>query len=76
MILFSGKVRYLLDRATGCLREAKRAIDRVHKAMTAVKPAEDTNLYAGLEEAFKFRDQRAGHGLLLLGRPADLRRRG
>jgi hypothetical protein len=55
VILFSGKVRYLLESGDWMPYEKERSIDRVHKAMSAVKPAEDTNLYAGLEEAFKYR---------------------
>jgi hypothetical protein len=55
IILFSGRVRYLLEAGDWIAYEKERSIDRVHKAMSAVKPAEDTNLYAGLEEAFKYR---------------------
>jgi predicted nucleic acid-binding Zn-ribbon protein len=55
VILFSGRVRYLLEAGEWMPYEKEKSIDRVHKAMTAVKPAEDTNLYAGLEEAFKYR---------------------
>ena len=75
VILFSGKVRYLLEAGDWIPYEKEKSIDRVYKAMSAVKPAEDTNLYAGLEEAFKYRGQGAGHRLLLLGRPADVRAR-
>jgi von Willebrand factor type A domain len=57
LILFSGKVRYLLESGEWMTYEKEKSIDRVHKALTAVKPAEDTNLYAGLEEAFKYRDK-------------------
>jgi predicted nucleic acid-binding Zn-ribbon protein len=55
VILFSGRARYLLEAGDWMPYEKEKSIDRVHKAMTAVKPAEDTNLYAGLEEAFKYR---------------------
>ena len=55
VILFSGKVRYLFDAGDWVAYEKEKSIDRVYKAMSAIKPAEDTNLYAGLEEAFKFR---------------------
>ena len=55
VILFSGKVRYLLEAGDWITYEKEKSIDRVHKAMSAVKPAEDTNLYAGLEESFKYR---------------------
>ena len=57
VILFSGKVRYLLESGDWMAYEKEKSIDRVYKAMSAVKPAEDTNLYAGLEEAFKYRDK-------------------
>jgi predicted nucleic acid-binding Zn-ribbon protein len=57
VILFSGKVRYLLEAGDWMAYEKEKSIDRVYKAMSAVKPAEDTNLYAGLEEAFKYRDR-------------------
>src|SRR5262245_21559458 len=57
VIMFSGKVRYLLEAGDWIPYEKEKSIDRVHKAITAVKPAEDTNLYAGLEEAFKYRDK-------------------
>jgi predicted nucleic acid-binding Zn-ribbon protein len=55
VILFSGRVRYLLEAGDWMPYEKEKSIDRVQRAMTAVKPAEDTNLYAGLEEAFKYR---------------------
>jgi hypothetical protein len=57
VILFSNRVRYLLEPGDWIPFEKEKSIDRVHRALTAVKPAEDTNLYAGLEEAFKFRDK-------------------
>lgn len=57
VILFSGKVRYLLDASDWMTYEKEKSIDLVHKAMTAIKPAEDTNMYAGLEETFKYRDR-------------------
>lgn len=55
VILFSGRVRYLLEAGDWISYEKEKSIERVHKALSAVKPAEDTNLYAGLEEAFKYR---------------------
>src|SRR5262249_55607556 len=57
VILFSGRVRYLLESGDWIPYEREKSIDRVHKAMSAVKPAEDTNLYAGLEGACKDRDR-------------------
>ncbi len=55
VILFSGKVRYLLEAGDWIRYEKEKSIERVRKSLLAVKPAEDTNLYAGLEEAFKYR---------------------
>ena len=57
VILFSGKVRYLLEAGDWIKYEKEKSIDRVHKAMTPIKPAEDTNMYLGLEETFKYRDK-------------------
>jgi len=57
VILFSSKVRYLLEAGDWITYEKEKSIDRVHAALTAIKPAEDTNLYSGLEEAFKYRDK-------------------
>jgi hypothetical protein len=57
VILFSGKVRYLLDAGDWIKYEKEKSIERVRRALLAVKPAEDTNLYAGLEEAFKYRSK-------------------
>jgi len=55
VILFSSKVRYLLDSGDWMKYEKEKSIDRVQRALTAIKPLEDTNLYSGMEEAFKFR---------------------
>ena len=57
IILFSGKVRYILEEGVWIAYEKEKSIDRVHRAMTAIKPAEDTNMFVGLEEAFKYRDK-------------------
>jgi DNA repair exonuclease SbcCD ATPase subunit len=57
VILFSGRVRYLLEAGDWIPYDKEKSIDRVHKAMSAVKPTEDTNLYAGLQEAFKYRNK-------------------
>ncbi|HEX3147601.1 MAG TPA: VWA domain-containing protein [Gemmataceae bacterium] len=57
VILFSGKVRYLLESGDWLTYEKEKSIERVHKALSEVKPAEDTNLYAGLEEAFRYRSK-------------------
>lgn len=55
VILFSSKPVYLLESTDWLAFEKDKSIDRVHKAMTATKPAGDTNMYLALEEAFKFR---------------------
>jgi len=55
VILFSGKVRYILEEGVWIVYEKEKSIERVQRAMTSVKPAEDTNMYVGLEEAFKYR---------------------
>ena len=57
VILFSGKVRYLFNDGAWIDYEKEKSIERVKTAITNVKPAEDTNMYAGLEEAFKYRDK-------------------
>lgn len=55
IILFSGKARYILDEGKWITYEKEKSIERVRREMSAVKPSEDTNMYLGLEEAFKFR---------------------
>jgi hypothetical protein len=57
VILFSGKVRYLFESGDWMPYEKEKSIDRVHKAMSAIKPVEDTNMYAAFSEAFKFRSK-------------------
>jgi chromosome segregation ATPase len=55
VILFSGKVRYLLDAGDWMKYEKEKSIDRVRRALSAIKPVDDTNLYAAFEESFKYR---------------------
>jgi len=57
VILFSSKAQHLLEAGDWIPYEKEKSIDRVHKAITAIKPTGDTNLYSGLEEAFKYRDK-------------------
>jgi hypothetical protein len=57
VILFSGKVRYLLESSDWIPYEKEKSIARVHKALSAIKPIEDTNMYAAFEEAFKYRSK-------------------
>ncbi|HJZ94099.1 MAG TPA: VWA domain-containing protein, partial [Gemmataceae bacterium] len=56
MIVFSSKAQHLFETMDWIPYEKDKSIDRVHKAITAIKPTGDTNLYSGLEEAFKYRD--------------------
>lgn len=55
VILFSSKTSYLLGETDWIKFDRTKSIDRVKTAMTNVKPVGDTNMYNGLEEAFKFR---------------------
>jgi von Willebrand factor type A domain len=57
VILFSSKAKYLIETSGWIEYEKEKSIDRVHKAMTAVKPTGDTNMYLGLEEAFRYREK-------------------
>ncbi len=57
VILFSSKATHLLEAGDWIAYEKEKSIDRIHKAMSAVKPTGDTNMYQGLEEAFKYRDK-------------------
>jgi hypothetical protein len=56
LIIFSSKASYLLGSQgewLPCRKE--KSIEEIYKAMTATKPAGDTNLYLAFDEAFKFR---------------------
>ncbi len=55
VILFSTNPGRLLPETGWIKYEKGKSIERVKTAMTAVKPTGDTNMYLGLEEAFKFR---------------------
>lgn len=57
IILFSSKPNVLLGGDGWIKFDKETSIDRVNKAMTAVKPVGDTNMYLGVEEAFKLRDK-------------------
>lgn len=57
VLLFSSKPVYLLESSDWLKYEKEKSIDRVHRAMTATKPTGDTNMYLGMEEAFKFRSK-------------------
>jgi len=56
LIIFSSKASYLLGSQGEWLPYRKeKSIEEIYKAMTATKPAGDTNLYLAFDEAFKFR---------------------
>jgi len=56
VILFSSRVSYMLGSDGQWLTyERDKSIEQVRRAMTAIKPVGDTNLYNALEETFKFR---------------------
>lgn len=55
ILLFSGKVMYLLESNDWMIYEKEKSLEKVHKAMSLVRPTGDTNLYAAFEEAFKYR---------------------
>lgn len=62
VIIFSSKFNYLLGSEGTWLKcdkarpgEMEKVIDQVRKAMTAVKPVGDTNMYSAFEEAFRYR---------------------
>jgi hypothetical protein len=56
VMVFSSKYSYLIGSEGDWLKyEGEKSIDQVRKAMTAVKPVGDTNLFAAFAEAFKFR---------------------
>jgi uncharacterized coiled-coil protein SlyX len=57
VILFSNRVTHLLEAGDWIKFEREKSIDRVHKALTGVKPTGDTNMYIGLEETFRYRDK-------------------
>jgi hypothetical protein len=56
VILFSSRVSYALGKPGEWFDYRKDgSVAAVRKALLETKPAGDTNLYAGIEEAFKFR---------------------
>ena len=55
VIMFSSKASFLLSETDWIKYEKTKSIERIRAAMTNVKPTGDTNMYMGLEEAFKFR---------------------
>ena len=58
VVTFSTDVRFPLGREGEWLDYApKTSADEVYKTLTATAPKGGTNLYAGLETAFRYRDQ-------------------
>jgi hypothetical protein len=56
ILLFSDQVSYLLGEDNRWLDfDAKTSVERVTKALAAIKPKGNTNMYAALEAAFRFR---------------------
>lgn len=55
VIMFSSKASFLLGETDWIKYERNKSIEKVRTAMSNVKPTGDTNMYLGLEEAFKFR---------------------
>lgn len=56
IIIFSSKASYLLgSEGKWIAYQRGQSINEVSKALAAVKPNADTNLYVALDEAFKFR---------------------
>jgi predicted nucleic acid-binding Zn-ribbon protein len=57
VVIFSSSAKWLFGDGDWRDYEGEKSIDDVKKALTAVKPHDDTNLYAGLEKAFALREQ-------------------
>ncbi len=57
VILFSDKVNYILGQPSGWLDFDATSADKVAKALTAIRPTGNTNMYAALEAAFQYRAQ-------------------
>ncbi len=58
VIVFSDKVRYLLGNEDRWLDyDPKTSADRVLNALAAIKPDGGTDMHAGMEAAFRFRDR-------------------
>ncbi|WP_439624276.1 VWA domain-containing protein [Gemmata sp.] len=56
VVIFSSSAKWLFGTGDWRDYEGEKSIDDVKKALTAVKPHEDTNLHAGLEKAFALRE--------------------
>ena len=57
VVIFSSSAKWLFGTGDWRDYEGEKSIDDVKKALAAVKPHDDTNLYAGLEKAFSLREQ-------------------
>ncbi len=56
VVIFSSSAKWLFGTSDWRDYDGEKSIDDVKKALTAVKPYEDTNLHAGMEKAFSLRD--------------------
>ena len=57
VIMFSNRVAYLLEKRGWIDYQGDATIQQIQQSMTNIKPAGDTNMYIGLEEAFQYRAQ-------------------
>lgn len=57
VVIFSSSAKWLFSNGDWRDYEGEKSIEDVKKALTAVKPYEDTNLHAGFEKAFSLREQ-------------------
>ncbi len=58
ILVFSTRANYLIGNGVDWLTYDKdKSIDTVRKSLAAVKPVGDTNMYAALQEAFRYRDR-------------------
>jgi len=57
VVIFSSSSKWLFGTGDWRDFDGEKSIDDVKKALTAVKPYEDTNLHAGMERAFSLREQ-------------------
>jgi hypothetical protein len=58
IIVFSSRANFLIGSGSDWLTyEKEKSMDLVRKTLATVKPVGDTNMYAALDEAFRFRDR-------------------
>jgi len=56
VVIFSSSAKWLLGAGEWQEYTGEKSIEDVKKALSAVKPHDDTNLHAGMEKAFSLRD--------------------